>query len=228
PFERIVRELHPERDPGANPIFQAVFVLQPATACTDPAWSLHQMEPEVGNMVGHAKFDLYLELDERPQGHLDGRLIYNTDLFAPETATRIARHWSMLLGGIVQAPSDPVSELSLLTEEERHRQLVEWNATSAEYSRGACVHDLVTDQVQRSPDAVAAIFDEERLTYRELDRRANRVAHMISRCDASGGVVAICVERSLAMLAGRLGILKCGAAYLPLDPHYPSRRSARM
>jgi len=227
PFERIVRELHPDRDPGANPIFQAVFVLEPEMDSTDPAWSLHQMEPEVGSAVGHAKFDLHLELDERPEGHLDGRLIYNTDLFSPETATRIAAHWAMLLEGIVRAPSDPVSELSLLTGEERHRQL-EWNATSADYPRDTCVHELVTTQMQRRPDAVAVVFGDEQLTYRELDRRANRVAHLLSCSDASSGLVAICVERSLDMLIGMLGILKCGAAYLPLDPHYPTGRLALM
>jgi amino acid adenylation domain-containing protein len=228
PFELLVRELHPRRDPGANPIFQAVLVLEPAIVCTDPAWSLHQMEAEVGNAVGHAKFDLHLELDQRPDGHIDGRLIYNTDLFAPETATRIARHWSMLLEGIVRAPSGPVCELSLLTEEERQRQLVEWNATSADYPRNACVHELVMEQVQRTPDAVAVVFGDEQLTYRELDRRANRVVHLLSRSDARNGLVAICVERSLEMLVGMLGILKCGAGYLPLDPHYPADRLALM
>src|SRR6202011_1457189 len=172
-------------------------------------------------------FDLHLELDERPEGHVDGRLIYNTDLFAPETATRIAGHWATLLEGIVGAPSDPISELPVLTEEERHRQL-EWNATSADYPRGACVHELVTAQVQRSPDAVAVVFGEEQLTYRELDRRANRVAHLLSRSDADSGPVAIYVERSLDMLVGMLGILKCGAAYLPLDPNYPRDRLAFM
>jgi len=228
PFERLVRELHPSRDPGANPIFQAVLVLEPAMASSDPAWSLHQMEAEVGNAVGHAKFDLHLELDERPEGHLDGRLIYNTDLFAPETATRIADHWAILLEDIARAPSLPVSELSVLSEEERHRQLVEWNATSTDYPRGVCVHELVAAQVQRTPDAVAVVFGDEQLTYRELDRRANRVAHLLSLSDAGSGLVAICVERSLDMLVGMLGILKHGAAYLPLDPHYPSERLAFM
>jgi amino acid adenylation domain-containing protein len=227
PFERIVRELHPRRDAGANPIFQAVFVLEPAMVSTDPAWSLHQMEPEVGSAVGHAKFDLHLELDERPEGHIDGRLIYNTDLFAPETATRIAGHWAMLLEGIVTMPSDPISELSLLTEEERH-QLVEWNATSADYPQGTCVQELIAAQMQRTPDAVAVVFGDEQLTYRELDRRSNRAAQLLSRSGAGGGLVAICVERSLDMLIGMLAILKCGAAYLPLDPHYPTGRLALM
>ena len=223
PFERLVRELHPRRDPGANPVFQAVFVLEPAMVCTDPAWSLHQMEAEVGNAVGHAKFDLHLELDERPDGHLDGRLIYNTDLFAPDAARRIARHWGVLLEGIARAPSGRVSELPVLTEDERHRQLVEWNATSAGYPRDACVHELIGAQVQRTPDAVAVVFGDDQLTYRELDRRANQVAHLLLRSNAGGGLVAICVERSLEMVVGMLGILKCGAAYLPLDPHYPDR-----
>ncbi len=228
PFERLVRELHPHRDPGANPILQALIVLEPAMVSTDPAWSLHQMEAEVGNAIGHAKFDLHLELDERPEGHLDGRLIYDTDLFAPATATRLARHWTMLLQGIARAPSGPVSELALLTGEERHRQLVEWNATSADYPRGACIHELVTAQMQRTPDALAAVFGEQQLTYRELDRRANRVARLLTSSHAGSALVAICVERSLDMLVGMLGILKCGAGYLPLDPHYPTDRLALM
>ena len=227
PFERLVRELHPHRDPAANPLFQAVFVLEPATAASDPAWSLHQMEAEVGNAVGHAKFDLHLELDERPEGHLDGRLIYNTDLFAPETAKRVARHWGTLLEAIASAPSAPVCGLPLLGQDERNRQLVEWNATSAEYPRDACVHEFIGAQVKRTPDAVAAVFGDEQLTYRELDRRANRVAQLLSSANAGGGLVAICVERSLEMLVGMLGILKCGAAYLPLDPRHPAERLAR-
>lgn len=226
PFERIVRELHPDREPGANPIFRAVFVIEPATVCSDPTWSLHQMEPEVGTLVGHAKFDLHLELDERPEGHLDGRLIYNTDLYTPESATRIARHWAQLLEAIIRAPRVPVSELSLLSEEERQRQLVEWNATSTDYPRDACIHELVTAQVQRTPDAVAVVFGEEQLTYRELERRANRVAHLLSRSHAESGLVAICVERSLEMLVAMLGILKSGAAYVPLEPRHPKRRLA--
>ncbi len=228
PFEALVRELNPPRDPGANPIFQAMLVLEPAMVPIDPAWSLHQMEAELGSAVGDAQFDLHLELDERPEGHLDGRLIYNTDLFEPATAGRIARHWITLLLGIGAAPTDRVSALPLLSEEERHCQLVEWNATSADYPRSACVHELVAAQVQRTPDAVAVVFADEQITYRELDRRAERVAHRLSAANPGRGLVAIYVERSLDMVVGLLGILKSGAAYLPLDPRYPLDRLALM
>jgi amino acid adenylation domain-containing protein len=228
PFERLVRELHPSRDPAINPIFQAVLVLEPAMSHRDPCWSLHQMEPEVGNAVGHAKFDLHLELDERPAGHLDGRLIYSTDLFAPETARRIARHWDTLLRGIASEPSASLSALSLLTQAERRRQLVAWNETGADYPRDACVHELIDAQARRSPDAVAAVYGDRQLTYRELERRSNQVAQRLASSGVGGRLVAIRVERSLEMLIGMLAVLKSGAAYLPLDPHHPADRLARM
>jgi thioesterase domain-containing protein/acyl carrier protein len=121
PFGQLVSELRPRREPGANPIFQAALVLQPPVAACDPSWSIHQMEPEAGNAVDNAKFDLQLELDERPDGHFAGRLIYSTDLFTPETAARMGRHWTALLQDIAAAPSSRVSELCLLTEQGRHR-----------------------------------------------------------------------------------------------------------
>jgi len=228
PFQRLVRELHPHREPGVNPLFQVAVVLEPSMAAVDPAWSLHQMESEVTNAVGTAKFDLLLELDERPEGHIDGRLIYDSDLFDPETAARMADHWITVLMGVVAAPDRPVSELPLLTERERQRQLVDWNATSAEYPRDACVHELVAAQVHRTPDAVAAVFGDEQLSYRELDERANSVAHRLAVCNPEHGLVAIYLDRSLEMLVGMLAILKSGAAYLPLDPGYPAQRLSLM
>ena len=124
PFDQLVRELRPRREPGANPIFQAALVLQPPIGACDPSWSIRQMEPEAGDAVDNAKFDLQLELDERPEGHLDGRLIYRTDLFTPETAASMARRWAALLQDIAAAPSSHVSELCRLTEPGRHRDPV--------------------------------------------------------------------------------------------------------
>jgi len=228
PFERLVRELHPHREPGANPLFQAALVLEPSMVAADPAWSLHQMEAEVSNAVGSAKFDLLLELDERPEGQIDGRLIYDRDLFDPETAAQIAGHWITVLEGVVPAPDRPVSELPLLTAEQHHRQLVEWNATAAEYPQDACLHELVSAQAERSPDAVAAVFADQQLTYRELEERADTVARRLAARNPHGGLVAIYLERSLEMLVGMLAILKSGAPYLPLDLDHPPQRLSLM
>jgi amino acid adenylation domain-containing protein len=229
PFGQLVRELNPRRDPAINPLFQAAVVLEPPVVTSDPSWSMHQMEAEIGDVVGNAKFDLHLELDERPQGHIDGRLIYNADLFEHDTARRIARHLSTLLEGVVEHPEQPLSTLPLLTEAELHQQLVEWNATRREYPHNACVHALVERQAERTPDAIAVVSGKDRWTYRELDLRANRLAHRLRAAGAvSGSIVGICVDRSPDMVAGLLAILKTGAAYVPLDPRHPQDRLAYM
>ncbi len=225
PFGRLVRELRPDRDAAINPVFQAMLSLEPPVGTTDQSWSLHQMDPELGNVVGCAKVDLELEFDESPEGHVDGRLIFNTDVFDVTTARRMIGHWHTLLEGIVSDPSRRVSELPLQTEGES-RQLAVWNATHADYPRDVCLHHLVTAQAQRTPDAVALVFKSDQLTYGELERRANQVARRLQAAKSRGSVVAICVERSLDMVVGMLGILKSGAAYLPLDHHYPSERLA--
>ena len=227
PFDRVVRDLNPDRDPGANPVFQAAIALEPPPPALDPSWSLHQMEAAIGDRVGHAKFDLHLELDERPEGHIDGRLIFNTDLFEAQTAERLAGNWQTLLRSIVDDPDMPVSKLRVLSDAEQHRQLFTWNATQAEYPRDACVHDLVAAQVLRTPEAIAIECGDQRLTFAELDRSANRIAHRLQALGACAGtLVALCVERSPAMVTSMLGILKSGAAYLPLDPGYPAGRLA--
>jgi amino acid adenylation domain-containing protein len=225
PFARLVRELQPHRDASINPFFQAILTLEPPFATADRSWSHHQMDPELGNVMGCAKFDLELRFDESPDGQVDGRLIFNTDVFDVATARRMIGHWHTLLEGIVADPSCRVSELPLLTEDES-RQLAGWNATNADYPRQSCVHELIAAQASRAPDAVAAVFGDELLTYGELEQRANRIAHRILATRASGSLVAICAERSLDMLVGMLGILKAGAAYLPLDPHHPPDRLA--
>jgi amino acid adenylation domain-containing protein len=225
PFGRLVRELQPHRDPGTNPFFQAMLTLEPPVATTDQSWGLQQMEPHLSTVVGCARFDLELEFDESPKGHVDGRLIFNTDVFEVATARRMIGHWHTLLDGIVADPSCRASDLPLLTEDES-RELAVWNATDADYPRRSCVHELIAAQASRAPDAVAAGFGDELLAYGDLEQRANRVAHRLVASRASGTVVAICAERSLDMLVGMLGILKAGAAYLPLDPHHPHDRLA--
>jgi amino acid adenylation domain-containing protein len=227
PFERLVRELNPEKVSNANPIYQTMFVLEPPTVAPDPSWSMHLIESELGNAIGGSRVDLELQLDERTDGHIAGRLIYDQDLFEAASGTQMVEHWLRLLWSITQDPSRRVSTLRLLNRQERHRQLVDWNHTKADYPRAACVHDLVAAQTVSRADAVAASFGDAALTYRELDRRANAMAHHLRACGAGpGDVVGICVDRSLEMIIGLLGILKCGAAYLPLDPSHPPDRLA--
>ena len=229
PFERVVREVQPRRDPSMNPIYQAMVVVEPPVMASDPSWSMHQMDVAVGNAVGHAKLDLHLELDERPEGHMSGRLIYNSDVFDRETARRVAGHVVRLLEGIVEDPGSRVSELPVMTEQELRRQIVDWNATEAGYPDQSSLHELIQEQAERTPEAVAVQCAGLRLTYRELDRRANRLAHRLRAAGvARGDLVAICVPRSLDMLVAMLAILKAGGAYVPLDPLYPTERLAFM
>ncbi len=224
PFEYLVKELHPERNLALSPLFQVMLTLEPPLPVLPSAWTLTQMDVETDT----AKFDLYLELDDRPEG-LIGRFEYSTDLFDAATIDRMVRHWQTLLEGIVADPERRLSELPLLTETERHRILVEWNATQTEYPMDRCVHQLFEAQVERTPDAVAAIFEDTQLTYRELNQLANQLAHQLQQLSVGPEVlVGICMERSLEMVVGILGILKAGGAYVPLDPVYPDDRLAFM
>ena len=226
PFERLVEKLRPERRLGRTPLFQAMLVLQDTRRPTLRLPDLTVSPIEVDR--GTAMFDLTLSLVETADG-LAGYLEYSTDLFEATTAGRMLGHFRTLLEGIVADPRGRLSGLPLLTEGERHQLLVEWNATASAYPRDACLHHLFEGQVERSPDAVAAVCGDETLTYRELNRRANRLAHSLrGRGVGPDVLVAVCMERSLEMLVGLIGTLKAGGAYIPLDPTYPAERLAFM
>lgn len=225
PFQRLIREIQPARDGRANPIFQVMIVLEPKVWVAHPEWSLHQLEVEIGNAVATSKFDLGLECDERPEGHISGRLSYDTDLILPSTARQLAGHWQRLLGELLAHPTQAVSGLTLLSEEERRQQLEQWNDTDRELTSAQTVHELISAQVRRTPDNVAVGYGLERLTYRQLEDRSDAVAHRLRALGAGEGmIVGVCLERSLEMVVGLLGILKSGAAYLPLDPRHPADR----
>jgi amino acid adenylation domain-containing protein len=229
PFESLIRNLGISRDPRSNPLFQTMLVLEPPMIAPDAHWSVHQMESAVGDTVGAAKFDLTIELDERPEGHIDGRFIFNADLFDRATAREMARHWIRLLDTAAGDPNRPMPELDLLDPAQRHRQLTDWNPPAVEPVSRRCVHELITEQAERTPDTVAVQIGESRLTYRQLDDRAEDVAtRLIAAGAGTGTVVAAFLERSPDLVAGLLGILKSGAAYLPLDPRHPHERSAFM
>lgn len=227
PFEQLVEALHPQRDLSRQPLFQVMFVLQ-ETLLDQGALAGLRVEP-LPVETETAKFDLTLFIEEQGD-ELLGWFEYNTDLFEPETIERLATHFQVLLESLVkQGPEQRLLDLPLLTGAERQKLLVEWNNTTAPYPNQTCFHRLFEAQVQRTPEAVAVICGEERLTYRALDQKANQLAHYLRDLGVGPEApVGICLHRSTAMMIGLLGVLKAGGAYLPLDPAYPKERLAYM
>jgi amino acid adenylation domain-containing protein len=227
PFEKLVQELKPKRDLSRHPLFQVMFQLrnQPSETLQLEGIRIEPLEFE----SGIAKFDLNLAMMEDETGRLGGSLEYSTDLFDYATIKRLLSHFHELLTRIVDNPEQRIAEIPLLTNSERHQLLVEWNSTQKGYPREKCIHELFEEQVEKTPDAVAVIFENERLTYGELNVRANQLAHYLKKQGVEAErLVGICMERSLDMIVGLLGILKAGGAYVPLDPSYPKERLAFM
>jgi non-ribosomal peptide synthetase component F len=160
---------------------------------------------------------------------LRGYIDYNTNLFDAQTIARMTEHFQLLLERVVANPDEPIERSPLLTEKERHQLLEEWSGTAVNYPRDKCIHQLYEAQVERTPDAIAVVFEDQRLTYQELNRRANQLAHYLQKLGIGPEVcVAICMERSFEMVIGLLAILKAGGVYVPLDPEYPKERLAFM
>src|SRR5678816_2347465 len=173
------------------------------------------------------EFDLVLSMQEE-EGKLSGSLHYNTDLFEAETIKRMLGHLQTLLAAVVADPAQQVSTLPLLTEVEE-QQLAEWNDTAREYPRDTCIHQLFEAQVERTPEAGAVSFNEQEISYRELNRRANQLAHYLRSLGVGPEVcVGVCLERSVDLMVALVAILKAGGAYVPLDPSYPLERLAFM
>jgi amino acid adenylation domain-containing protein len=224
PFEKLVEELQPERDLSRSPLFQVMFVLQNTPRRFPQPSGLRIERVEV--LSATSAFDLSLYLRERA-GKLIGFVEYNTDLFESSTIERMIGHFETLLEGIVADPDQSISTLPLLTEGERHQVLVEWNRTETEYPKDVCIHELFEAQAARTPESIALEFEGKQLTYRQLNRRANQLAHYLRRLEIGPEkLVGICIQRSIEMVIGLLGILKVGGAYVPLDPSYPKERLA--
>jgi amino acid adenylation domain-containing protein len=225
PFERLVEELSPQRGLGRTPLFQVSLVLQNA-----PHGNLRLGDlslQRIGMESQQAKFDLTLIVEESGEG-LSGSVEYACDLFEARTIERLSERLRVMLEQAASDPDAPISEIDYLTKEER-RQILQWNETAADYLHDRCIHDLFEQQAERSPDALALTFGRMQLTYRELNERANQLAHYLRRLGVGPDtLVGICVERSFEMVVGLLGILKAGGAYLPLDPAYPRERLAFM
>jgi amino acid adenylation domain-containing protein len=223
PFEKLVEQLQPARSLSYTPLCQVMLNLYPQISQIDmDGLTVSRVAVETAT----AKFDLSLAFFNTDKG-LIGDWEYNTDLFDASTIARMARHFQRLLEGIVANPQQRVSQLPLLTHRERDQLLVESNNTTKEYPIDKCIHQLFEEQVERSPDAIAVVFEGEQLTYKELNQRVNQLAHHLQRLGVGPEVlVGICVERSLHMIVGLLAILKAGGAYVPLDPTYPTERLA--
>jgi amino acid adenylation domain-containing protein len=221
PFDRLVANLSPERDPSRSPVFQVMFVLHNPDGVSE----VSQASGNRDLSTGTSKFDLTLVLSETKEG-LEGMFEYNSDLFTPASIRRMCGHYQKLLEAIVEDPDQGISKLTMLTRAEREQVLVDWNQTGADYAgMDSCLHDLIAEQAARTPDKMALVFDQRRLTYAELNRRANQLAHHLQGMGVGPEIlVGLYAERSLEMIVGILGILKAGGAYVPMDPAYPKER----
>lgn len=226
PFEQVVEITQPDRSLSYNPLFQVMFVLQnaPGSAQELPGLSIQPVESHSGT----AKFDLTFFMIEDDE-NLSGAFEYSTDLFEPETIQRMMTNFAIMLEGILQDPDQVIGRLPLLSERERKLLIEEWNRTGAPFPAERLTHELIAEQAQRTPDAVAVVFQDQSLTYAELDSRANQLAHYLQQHGAGPDIpIGLCLERSIEMLVGILGILKSGSPYVPLDPNYPADRLAFM
>jgi amino acid adenylation domain-containing protein len=241
PFPLLVERLQPQRDPGRSPLFQVMFVLQKAQLADGQELTACALgEPGAYANVGGlrleivpleqriAQFDLTLTMGEVGEAFV-ASFDYNVQLFDAATVGRWARHFERLLEGIAEHPEMPVSALPLMTAEEERQLIAVWNDTGIEFRHEATLADLLAEQAARTPEATALLFAGERLTYGELDRRANRVARRLRALGVGAeSRVAVCLERSPALMVGLIGVLKAGGAYLPVDPETPRGRVASL
>jgi amino acid adenylation domain-containing protein len=224
PFDILVDEIGAQRGPCHSPLFHTRLLVQSSLPTTDDGWSLHAMDADVRDAVGSATLDISMELEERPDGEVLGGLVFSADLFDRDTARAMASHWCRLLDAIAAAPGIPIAEHDLVTPRERHRQL-SWNRTTDE-AVSQCAHEVVSAQVERTPDAIAVQAGETTLTYRQLDDRAAAIASRLMQAGAGRGtVVALLLDRTPDVVAAILGVLRSGAAFLPLDPRQPDARN---
>ncbi|MEE9385054.1 MAG: MupA/Atu3671 family FMN-dependent luciferase-like monooxygenase [Nannocystaceae bacterium] len=223
PFQKLVEVLRPRRDMSRTPVYQSLFVFMDASMNQAPtagglSWRRERIEADI------AQTDLVLYVEETTGG-LSVALEYGTDLFARESMARFLENYRVLLKSVSADPDAKIGEAELISGEERERLLRAWNQTAVDYRRSQPIHALFEAQVARTPDAEALAFEDEVLTYRQLNERANRMAHHLRGLGvAPEFLVGICMERGVELVVGLLGILKAGGAYLPLDPAYPLER----
>ncbi|SDQ57639.1 non-ribosomal peptide synthase domain TIGR01720/amino acid adenylation domain-containing protein [Pseudomonas sp. UC 17F4] len=230
PFEQLVEALRPERSLSHSPLFQVMYNHQ------SDARTRHQLAGQGGPLTIEAlawekhtaQFDLMLDTHDSPSGLAAG-LTYASDLFERATVERMAAHWLGLLQAIVQQPDQRVAAMPLLDSDQWQQQVVRWNDTAMDYPLACCVHQLIEQQAQATPDRVALVLGAAQLSYRQLNEVANQWAHRLLGAGVGPDVlVGIAAERSLEMVIGLLAVLKAGGAYVPLDPDYPAERLAYM
>lgn len=236
PFEKLVEELHPERNLSIHPLFQVVFALQnaPMEALDLPGLTLSSMDIDFKTTRFNLEFHLWESTDsfrslwgekwEHTEG-LRGIVVYNTDLFNEATINRLVGHFKSLLEATITHPDMSIYELSLLSPTEQHQVVVEWNNTVADYPKNLCVHQLFEKQVELCSQSIAVTYENQEITYKKLNNRSNQLAHYLRRLGVKSGVsVGIYLKPSLEMIIAMLGILKSGGAYVPLDTSYPDER----
>jgi amino acid adenylation domain-containing protein len=222
PFDLVVRELNPKRDASRNPFYQAIFSIGPSPQ-KDPhsGWEVEQLDID----TGASKCDLFFTLDECSGGMI-GRFHFSSDLFDRQTMRRMTGHWLALVQSAVREPAARLCDLTMMTAGERSVLVVDRNDTQRDIP-DLTIHQLIERQVERTPNAVAVEAAGVRLTYRELNQRANRLARRLQSAGATAGtLVAVCVDRTIDLIIAPLAVLKAGAAYLPLDPGFPKERLA--
>ncbi|QSV66588.1 MAG: amino acid adenylation domain-containing protein [Aphanizomenon flos-aquae DEX188] len=222
PYNQVVEALNPQRNLSYNPVFQILFDLQ--HSLTDklqlPGLTL---QPFLGEH-STSKFDLSLIIEDRGT-ELIGAWEYSSDLFTQEAISRITENFQTLLNGIVNNPETPINQLPIISAFEQQQILEKWNNTQQDYPESFCIHELFTQQVIKTPDAIAVKFGNQQLTYTQLNQKANQLANYLQNCGVTSEVlVGLYLERSLDILIAILAILKAGGAYLPLDPKYPQTR----
>jgi amino acid adenylation domain-containing protein len=226
PFEVLLEQLPLVRDLSRNPLFQVAFCLRQARV--NDRWAGGVSATSFEAESGTERFEISLDLIELADS-IEGRLSYNTDLFDASTIERMTVHFQILLESATQDPETPVSRLPMMSDTERHQLLVEWNDTRVEYPISAPLNKFFEDQVEKTPESVAVIFEGKQLTYGQLNCRANQLAHRLKKSGVGPDVlVAVCAERSLELVIGLLAILKAGGAYVPFDPEYPKDRLETM
>ena len=222
PFEKLVEELKLNRDLSYNPLFQVMFVIQNV-----PQPNLDLPDLSVSYEEGYnntSKFDLTLFLENSESG-LVATCEYNTDLFNADTITRMLEHFQTLLENIVSNPQQSISDLQLLTPPEVQQLLGSWNDTNIDYPQDKCIHQLFEEQAEKTPNEIAIVFENQQLTYQELNSRANQLAHYLQQQGVkSDTIVGISMDRSIEMVVALIAILKAGGAYLPLDTEHPKER----
>ncbi len=223
PFGVLVSEISPQRDLSRMPVFQVVINLRNVPKRHTSVNGL-KME-SIYRDDAPSKFDLDLDFGVNENGDLDASLKYNVDLYDENTIIHMVAHYQNLLGQLLKKTDSSIADLEMLTPSEWQQIVIEWNDTGTDYPREKCIHQLFEEQVEHTPEAIAVVFEDQQLTYQELNTRANQLAHYLHSFGVGPDVlVGICMERSLEMVISLLGILKAGGAYVPLDPSYPSER----